>query len=896
MSVAEPMSAPGTSRGAPGFAVRPAHLATLIRQVCARSHSRAVAVHVPGAWTGGDELVVDGTRWEVVRAASVLAVREALADHEAAGPDARLVILTPVEEKALGWDVLARVARQRIWTLQAWELLRDLFRARGVDPRVARRGWLADVLLEHSPATGYPPAPSGVLDLETAWTHALAVLLGMHSGAPDALTVLRWSVRQGAGARWKALAPQVRSGVRERLEETAGTLGRGLAAAVDAGNAERLLELGLVADVLWPATPPAETSLRDVLAAARVRLEPLLGGTVLTETVARSWAALSLRVLAEFQPGEADRHRRVAEMLLEELRAGEGAVLSRVLPSGAAARAVRFAHAIRQWLESGGALAPVGEAHDAFTRHTEVAGDEGRSERATMALRLVRALAAHGAPPEAGFGAAVRHHIQIASWVDGARTMLLGGDVEGALADAYRLLLRRAREHREIDTALFAERLAAWNTHPLAEPGIVPVEQVLDQIVAPIARTRPVLVILMDGMDLVTWRQLHAGLAGQGWTWWQPEAATLPPVGIATLPSVTTFSRASLFAGRLRAGSQATERSDFAAHPALRSIGGRAPVLFHKGELGSANSLSTELRDALAERQQRVVGAVINAVDDRLDRSDQVLPRWSVAAVPLLDALLQEAAAAGRAVVLLSDHGHILDHETKLRSGGEGARWRAAGGALQPGEVAVSGARVSAVTGQDSVVLAWSESLRYTGKKTGYHGGASPQETIAPIAVLSRGDLGVPEWRPMLDSAPAWWDGDAAAPSVKEVRTPVPARRPRSAPAEPALRAAPAPAPSWIGALLASPVYAAQRELAGRAAPDPERMRAVLETLDQHQGRAPRAALAAALGVPEIRVRGLIAGVRRVLNVEGFAVLEEEEATGMLALNRDLLRVQFGIG
>jgi hypothetical protein len=129
-----------------------------------------------------------------------------------------------------------------------------------------------------------------------------------------------------------------------------------------------------------------------------------------------------------------------------------------------------------------------------------------------------------------------------------------------------------------------------------------------------------------------------------------------------------------------------------------------------------------------------------------------------------------------------------------------------------------------------------------------------------------------------------------------EVRTPAPARRPRSAPAEPVVQPAPAAAPSWIGALLASPVYAAQRELAGRVAPDPERMRAVLETLDRHQGRAPRAAIAAALGVPEIRVRGLIAGVRRILNVEGFAVLEEEEATGMLSLNRELLRVQFGLG
>jgi hypothetical protein len=53
--------------------------------------------------------------------------------------------------------------------------------------------------------------------------------------------------------------------------------------------------------------------------------------------------------------------------------------------------------------------------------------------------------------------------------------------------------------------------------------------------------------------------------------------------------------------------------------------------------------------------------------------------------------------------------------------------------------------------------------------------------------------------------------------------------------------------------------------------------------------------LAAALRLPEVRVRGLMAGVRRVLNVDGFAVLEEEEGTGMVHLNRDLLVAQFAL-
>jgi hypothetical protein len=91
-------------------------------------------------------------------------------------------------------------------------------------------------------------------------------------------------------------------------------------------------------------------------------------------------------------------------------------------------------------------------------------------------------------------------------------------------------------------------------------------------------------------------------------------------------------------------------------------------------------------------------------------------------------------------------------------------------------------------------------------------------------------------------------------------------------------------------------VYTAQRALAGRAAPRDEQMRGVLEALAQRQGRVPRATVAATLGLPELRVRGVVAGVRRVLNVEGFAVLEEEEATGTLTLNFALLRAQFALG
>ncbi|MBK9410366.1 MAG: hypothetical protein IPN47_20430 [Gemmatimonadetes bacterium] len=198
--------------------------------------------------------------------------------------------------------------------------------------------------------------------------------------------------------------------------------------------------------------------------------------------------------------------------------------------------------------------------------------------------------------------------------------------------------------------------------------------------------------------------------------------------------------------------------------------------------------------------------------------------------------------------------------------------------------------------------------MRYTGKKTGYHGGATPQEVVAPIAVLSRDELGVAGWRPVLDSAPPWWSNassQTAGVPVSQTGRDAGQRQTTTAMQDgeltPPVRVettarGEAVAPPWIGLLLASPLFAMQRELAGRVAPRDEQMRALLETLERHNGRASRPAVASALALSELRVRGVFAGARRVLNVEGFAVLEEEASTGTLTLNRELLRVQFGLG
>jgi hypothetical protein len=54
-----------------------------------------------------------------------------------------------------------------------------------------------------------------------------------------------------------------------------------------------------------------------------------------------------------------------------------------------------------------------------------------------------------------------------------------------------------------------------------------------------------------------------------------------------------------------------------------------------------------------------------------------------------------------------------------------------------------------------------------------------------------------------------------------------------------------------------------------------------------------RGALAQKLGEPELRIPGIVAAMRRILNVEGYAVLAVDDASGSVVLNRQLLEVQF---
>ncbi len=385
--------------------------------------------------------------------------------------------------------------------------------------------------------------------------------------------------------------------------------------------------------------------------------------------------------------------------------------------------------------------------------------------------------------------------------------------------------------------------------------------------------------------------------------------------GLATLPSVTETSRTSLLCGQLQRGTANEERTGFAAHPALvaQCRGGSPPVLFHKPSLREKHDegLANEVRQAIASPHQRIVGVVVNAVDDHLLKGDQIDTRWTRDEIKVLPVLLYEAKMAQRLVVLLSDHGHVLDSKTegKLYDGGE--RWRLPTSTPEGKELQISGSRVL-LSNANALIAPWTERLRYGVKKNGYHGGISPQEMLVPIVVLCSNDKHPNGWGEAPMDTPGWWDEpsrdevhrELAPPEGKPVKKTQGlgplfdfAQREGQTETKPNVVETPPDAlvPEWIATLLASPTLGEQKKLAGRAVPADEIFVKLLTALDRRGGKVTATALARAMEYPPLRLPGLLAIVQRILNVDGYAILIRDDATDTIELNHELLRRQFDL-
>ncbi|MFF3607081.1 BREX-2 system phosphatase PglZ [Streptomyces sp. NPDC002463] len=941
---------------------------SLAGALAGRDRHRAVLLRSAPQWEGPAELTWgDGQSARVTAAPSPLAVHELVLDHLAertTGP-AVLVVLTDREQNELDPAVLARAHKQRIDAVDSWDVVRDAFGAQQIDPRLKEDNWAAEALLDAAPPAGWSRLGGGLLSRASALT-ALALRrlrLGPyqdeqepgprdHTTATDSLdthALLGWSLTEAGPERFLELRGPERSGLVSFLgeQDQAGLAGRALLALVEAEHGPDAVAFGLVCSTLWchsapdAATytargraerwfgerPPAEGEQFDALAAAFGRAAEEYVTGLLTRTVrAGNHGSEDAREARRISDTVLDR----ASALVRQFGAEAAAKSSPVLTSGLEARFTAVGQALT-------AREPeaLTRAVRALEDHRRANGPEiqARIERTRMGLRLVQWVATESVSADRPVFDAIQHHVQETGWVDRALEHIeAGGDPDPVLAAAYDGLAARVRERRrEIDRD-FARTLATWTAAGTGPGAGLTVETFLERVVKPVVQSpdgRRVLLLVLDGMSAAIATELGEELRST-WAEFDPlkDGSPRRRAMAAALPTLTAVSRTSLFAGRLMQGSQKDEAQLF---PRLPLWGGAPAAVFHKDDLRAESAGETfgpALTEALTDGRTHVA-VVLNAIDDRLAKEQKLGDgSWQAAHVPGLLDLMRIAAEQGMAVLVTSDHGHVVDrHGTKVEAGSPlSARHRSPGGDLAPSEIALRGSRVVAPSPGASIVALWDADSRYTARKAGYHGGASLAEfTIPVLAFLPFGATPPPAWRELGGQLPPWWDlqerapRPVAAPASGPAAVPVkrPAKQKPSKEQERLARThdslfdvALVPAPehedalvtaavvdpddALVAALFASDTFEGQKELLARK-PPMDKVEQAIRSLIDAGGTLPVTALAQRVSYPATRADGFAAILRQLLNYDGVQVLETLPDGRTVRLDLPLLRIQFGL-
>lgn len=885
--------------------------AQLERVLASDPTAQAIAIRAASKQVWPDVVTQHGRQFQLRWCESSLSIREALCELEQQDPDTSgMVVITPLSSREIAEDIAARLARARVFQPEGWDIVRLMFQAKETDARLGKFAWMPQALIDGAAQGDYQPVANGFLDLETAWREVLTRFLGIEAARPDTVALLQWSITPDAEARLRPLPAAMTADILSWLAETAGMAGAMVLGCVEAVRTADALPLGLGSGVIFAADGEGQAALGQ----AAIRLERFVNEKHVGVAEGRAWAAAAEQVVRS-QGLEACRPMLDrADTLLRDLRIEEFAHLSNVLPSALDQRLADFAVA----LSTHAAKATEANLHqvevfaDRALKHALMNDQKARMERVEMARRLARWLISP-VPSGASLQDLVEWQADQGAYVDWARFRLLGGDELTELSDAFAACRQAVIARRNALAKTFAQTLVQWNAQTPVDKGrIVPLERVLDSMLSPIAAAQPTLLLVMDGLSNSIFRELFSRVAGQGWVEMVPTPLGRPLIGVAAIPTITEVSRATLLCGRLTVGTQAQEKPGFAAHAGLlaHSRAEHPPKVFHKGDLADAGSLAPEVRAAIANQRQRVVGVVYNAVDDHLSGPDQLNQRWALEDLRLLLPLLREAREARRVLVITADHGHLLEDGTTKLSGDESDRWRPGKTAASSDEVAISGGRVVTGDGSNSVVCLWGETSRYKGRKNGYHGGVSPQELTVPLSVFVPLGASVSGWSPAPPNEPEWWELPPLLPAHNLTSLPPqpkPARKkPVQADTQPGLFATldlppPAPAPQevavndWIGGMLSSPIYASQRQLAARVPLSDDKMRQLLEALAERGGKLSRSALANRLALTEVRMIGLLSTVRRLLNVDQAPVITVDEAAGSVDLNMALLQQQFNL-
>jgi hypothetical protein len=849
---------------------------------------------------------------------SVLGVVDVV-QQQVASTDAELLVVTTSLDLDLGWDVLGHAYGQDVHAVDPAQVIGQRFQAVEVDPRLQQQQWLISALLDAEPAEGWPPA-GAALSLDAAISALVTERLNLVAARTDSLDVVAlmdWSASSSGPARYTELADVERVQIRDWLCSRVGAGAEAVLSLVERGQAEDLLSLGLLCSV---SNDPA----------AGVPLALLLGDVVRRPgELPALWSVvngLATRWVSEIEsrpeaPASLELRRRLERVVTraDQLAAdhGLGPFLTRhrwlLSAWGNDFRELGRALDVAVAGPTEPALAGASLALKQVENHGLARLYPPRRDTARDAVRLARWLA-EPVDPVRSVAQAVQRHSNDWGWVDRALNVLWSPDTSGdpVVSAAYGRVYQEARRRRDAIDRQAAAQLATWAAYavsPHTEDALV-VENVLARIAVPLsAGTRSPLVVVLDGMSSAVAIELAEQAAREGWFEASPQATRLSAVSV--LPSVTRFSRTSLLTGVLGGGDQRTERDGF---PAFWRLHHQTAQIFHKGDLagGPGHRFSEAVRAAL--EGDDVVAVVLNTIDDALDHGREGLRTgWSVRDVTYLTDLLNAAREGARPVLLVADHGHVLERSSQddpstRDQGDTSARWRT-GADARDGEIEVAGPRV--LEGGGRVILPWRETIRYSRRRAGYHGGASLAEITVPIIVLLPSREQVPKgWQVLSPEAvtPAWWTTRTAiAETVVLASTPVkpvkasgrtkPVVPPQDAlfgedETESTTTDAPVVTSTVGQAVVASKQYTLTRSLV-RKPPLPAEVAAVIDALISADGTLSLSAVASAAGRAGRNPEGLISTLQRLLNVEGYPVLSQVDGGLNVRLDLPLLREQF---
>ncbi|MBK8409898.1 MAG: BREX-2 system phosphatase PglZ [Sandaracinaceae bacterium] len=903
-----------------------------------------------------DMLDVKGAgRVFVVPVRSELDLRERLPRYTRG--DERAVFLVPFVGQ-VPLDLQASFALDgRVRRIGSEARLRHLFRVAELDEDV-RHSALASFLLARGDAA---PMNAGAsrLTVDRMWEAWLKQAWSIDwAGWLAVDTLLGWAAVNGQGGLCDAdehgETVPVREALLTYLDRKVPGVGRAIWRAWEQGKGAQLLELALVLEPLASAiegAPDPGESATSMWLRMTVKAEVPLAENDDALRVGMVLGQAADGAMRHFENRTADVARVRALLNQADRRAAATEVPTAVrasgwLPIAWRAQLDNLGEALRQGAEALDAesVERVSTALRGLERH-QLYKDADLTDvvkRATMAARLLAWLVARpeqrltGRPtPYADAEALGRWYADEGGYVDWARRVARGPGADKLGVGVQAVVCAADAARLELDRR-FAKGLQGWVEAGQPAHQVVPIHDALKRIAAPFLNTdddHKLLVLLIDGM---AWAQAVEMLTSLGeipsaWGplgWHQMKKHKLSdgffPAVLAALPTETEVSRAAFFAGQpVKDGMRQPSSKDvvrFRDNKALAQFfeGSAAPELMLRAEGHTTGGAASEAALTLVGMSEaRVVGIVINAIDNSLKGDSQQNQRWDVAAIRSLGHLLEKAREAGRNVLIASDHGHVPSDcfVGMSRVGEGGARWRVWSEATEPladGEFGFAGASVWTPKGAHGVVLLGDDQHRYGGAPhAGEHGGATLAEVMTPCFLIGcavDAEEGDAARAVMRAPVPRWWMFDVREVQVDPVEVeaaPVPKRK----------KPVPEAQLTLMGVVPEKPPEPVV-PVGGHAGQPPSRAAALAESAE-FQARAPKAdreltlravdfllvrngaatteAFAQAVGSLSYRVGGVIAGLREVLNVDGYAVLRHDATGGQVYLDRDKLNELFEV-